>query len=260
MVMAKAFKWFGALALVAALGAGAGVYMALRPADNVAHVTPNTVALNPSAQTNGSSTGVPLALPANVLLPVPYTSQAPLGNWAAKQHACEEASLVMADRYLRGDHSGALIDPTTADAAINQVTAWKPAEDLTSRQLGEVAAKYLGWAYEVLPAQQLTMQQQLALGRPLIVGVRTHGLGNSDYPGYRSHYEQPAWSVSHYLVVVGYDQSGSFVLNDPGITRGHGYHITYNQLMHAIDDLDQAYPNLDSGRVFLVLAPAAGAT
>ncbi len=159
-----------------------------------------------------------------------------------------------------GDHSGALIDPRTADAAINQVTAWKPAVDLTSRQVGEVAAKYLGWAYEVLPAEQLTMQQQLALGRPLIVGVRTHGLGNPEYPGYRSHYEQPGWSVSHYLVVVGYDQSGSFVLNDPGITRGHGYHITYNQLIHAIDDLDQAYPNLNSGRVFLVLAPAANAT
>jgi len=27
--------------------------------------------------------------------------------------------------------------------------------------------------------------------------------------------------------------------------------------MHAIDDLDQAYPSLNSGRVFLVLAPPA---
>jgi hypothetical protein len=25
--------------------------------------------------------------------------------------------------------------------------------------------------------------------------------------------------------------------------------------MHAIDDLDQAYPSLNSGRIFLVLAP-----
>lgn len=48
------------------------------------------------------------------------------------------------------------------------------------------------------------------------------------------------------------------MLNDPGITRGQGYDITYDQLMHAIDDLDQAYPSLNSGRVFLVLAPAAG--
>ncbi len=27
--------------------------------------------------------------------------------------------------------------------------------------------------------------------------------------------------------------------------------------MHAVDDLDQAYPSLNAGRMFLVLAPAA---
>ena len=56
----------------------------------------------------------------------------------------EAANLVMVDRYLRGDHSGALIDPQTADNAINQVTAWKPAVDLTSIQVGEVAKAHLG--------------------------------------------------------------------------------------------------------------------
>jgi hypothetical protein len=162
-----------------------------------------------------------------------------------------------ATRYLRDDHSGALIDPRTADNAINQITPRKPAVDLTTQQVGEVAEKNLGWAYKILPADQLDMKQQLALGRPLIVGVRTHGLGNPNYPGYRTHYEQPGWSVSHYLVVVGYDQSDTYILNDPGLTRGHGYHITYDQLMHAIDDLDQTYPSLNSGRVFLVLAPIA---
>ena len=109
-------------------------------------------------------------------------------------------------------------------------------------QVGQVAQKYMGWAYKILPSDRLNMKQQLALGRPLIVGVRTHGLGNPNYPGYRDHYEQAAYSVSHYLVVVGYDQSDTYILNDPGLTRGKGYHITYDQLMHAIDDLDQAYP------------------
>jgi len=187
------------------------------------------------------------------------TNQAPLGNWADKQHTCEEASLVMVDRYLGGDHSGSQIDPRNADGAINQITPWKPAVDLTAEQVGEVATQHLGWSHEVLPVSRVNMQQQLSLGRPLIVGVRTRGLGHSNYPGYSTHYEQPGWSVSHYLVVVGYDQSGSFVLNDPGITRGRGYSITYDQLMHAIDDLDQAYPSLNSGRVILVLAPPANA-
>jgi hypothetical protein len=250
-------KWLAALAAVAAVGVAAGLYFALRPTSNLAYVTPTTVALNPSAQATATTSASPEPLPTNVLLPVPYTDQAPLGDWAAKQHTCEEASLAMVDRYLAGDHSGSQIDPRTANAAINRITGWKPAIDLTTEQVGEVATQHLGWSHEVLPATRQNMQQQLALGRPLIVGVRTHGLGNSNYPGYTTHYEQPGWSVSHYLVVIGYDQSGSFVLNDPGTTRGHGYSITYDQLIHAVDDLDQAYPSLNSGRVFLVLAPPA---
>lgn len=188
-----------------------------------------------------------------ILLPVPYTDQAPLGNWAARQHTCEEASLVMVDSYLRGDHSGAQLDPVFADQAINRITPWKPAVDLTAEELGRLASARLGWTYAVLPAEESTMKRQLNLGRPLIVGVRTHGLGNPLYPGYRTHYEEPGWSVSHYLVVVGYDRSGRFVLNDPGITLGHGTLITYDQLMHAVDDLDLSDPSLNSGRVFLVL-------
>ena len=120
-----------------------------------------------------------------------------------------------------------------------------------------MAKNNLGWAYKILPADRLNMKQQLALGRPLIFGVRTHGLGNPNYPGYKTHYEQAGWSVSHYLVVTGYNQSDQYILNDPGLTRGHGYPITYDQLMHAVDDLDQAYPSLNAGRVFVVLAPSA---
>lgn len=197
----------------------------------------------------------PPAWPKEVVLPVPYTSQAPLGNWADRQHTCEEASLLMVDRYLNGDHSGSLINPREADQGINAITPWKPADDLTPKQLGEMAQLHLGWAYSVYPATDAAMKRQLALGRPLIVGVRTHGLGNPNYPGYRTHFDQPGWSVSHYLVVVGYDPAGNYVLNDPGITLGHGSRITFDQLMYAIDDLDVAYPNLNAGRVFLVLSP-----
>lgn len=256
--MLGALKWLVGLGLVAVIGVAAGVYFAFFGAGpQVTYVTPDLVPID--ANTAQPSDQPPVNLPTRVSLPVPFTPQAPLGNWAQRQHTCEEASLVMVDRYLHGDHSGALIDAHTADAAINQVTTWKPAVDLTTLQVGQVAQKYMGWAYKVLPADRLNMKQQLALGRPLIVGVRTHGLGNPRYPGYRDHFEQAGYSVSHYLVVAGYDDQDTYILNDPGLTYGHGYHISYDQLMHAIDDLDQAYPDLNSGRVFLVLAPFATA-
>lgn len=252
--MLGALKWFVGLGLVAAVGIAAGIYFAFFGAGpTTTYVTPDLVPidLNNAAPSND----VVVNLPSAVSLPVPFTPQAPLGDWATHQHTCEEASLAMVDRYLHGDHSGTLIDPQTANAEINQITQWKPAQDLTTQQVGEVAQKYMGWAYKVLPAERGNMKNQLALGRPLIFGVRTHGLGNPRYPGYSTHFEQTGWSVSHYLVVTGYDSSDSYILNDPGLTYGHGYHITYDQLMHAVDDLDQAYPDLNSGRVFLVLAP-----
>ena len=251
--MLGALKWFLGLGLVACVGIGAGVYFAFFGAGpQITYVTPDLVPIDlattaPSAE--------PVNLPQAVILKVPFTTQAPLGNWAQRQHTCEEASLLMVDRYLRGDHSTGTIDPHTADAGINQITVWKPAVDLEIHQIGALAKKYMGWADEILPATRLAMKQQLALGRPLIVGVRTHGLGNANYPGFRTHFEQTGYSVSHYLVVVGYDTNDSFILNDPGISKGHGWHIKYDQLMHAIDDLDQQYPSLNAGRVFLVLAP-----
>ncbi len=252
--MLGALKWFFGLGLVATIGIAAGVYFAFFGAGpQITYATPDLVPID--LNTAAPSDQPPVNLPTAVILKVPFTTQAPLGNWAQRQHTCEEASMLMVDRYLRGDHSTGSIEARTADQGINQITAWKPSQDLTIQQIGQVAQKYMGWADKVLPATRLEMKQQLALGRPLIVGVRTHGLGNSNYPGYRTHYEQTGYSVSHYLVVVGYDQSDTFVLNDPGISKGHGYHIKYDQLMHAIDDLDQAYPNLNAGRVFLVLAP-----
>jgi uncharacterized protein YvpB len=249
-----ALKWLFGLGVVASLAVAAGVYFAFFGAGpQISYVTPDLVPISASGDTPAEQP--PVNLPAAVILPVPFTSQAPLNNWADRQHTCEEASLVMVDRYLKGDHN-ATIDGRTADQAINQVTTWKPALDLTSQQVGEVAKRNWGYNYKMLPADRLNMKQQLALGRPLLMGVRTHGLGNPNYPGYRNHFEDPSWSVSHFIVVIGYDNTDHFVLNDPGLTRGASYHILYDQLMHAVDDHDQAYPALNSGRVFLVLAPA----
>src|SRR3979411_3038712 len=214
--MLGALKWLFGLGLVAVVGIGAGIYFAFFGAGpQISYITPPLVPIDNVSATPQEPP--PVNLPAAVILQVPFTSQAPLNNWADRQHTCEEASLVMVDRYLKGDHN-ATIDGRTADQAINQVTSWKPALDLTSQQVGEVAKKNWGYNYKMLLADRLNMKQQLALGRPLLMGVRTHGLGNPNYPGYRNHFEQAGYSVSHFLAVVGYNQSDQYILNDPGLT------------------------------------------
>jgi hypothetical protein len=195
----------------------------------------------------------PVALPSHVLLQVPFTTQAPLNNWAQHQESCEAATLSMLVSYWHHDTS-IVIDPHTADAAIKQIDAWKSQPDLTNTLMGELAQQHFGYTYRLVPNDPNVIAEQLAAGRPLIAEVRTHALGNAHYPGYSTHYEQTGYSVPHFILLIGYDRTGVF-LNDPGISWGRGYHISYAQLAHAIDSLDQHHPALNQGQVLLLIAP-----
>jgi len=197
----------------------------------------------------------PVALPDHMLLQVPFTTQAPLNNWAQHQESCEAANLTMLFYYWTS-HQDVVIDPHAADNLINQIDGLKPAPDLNDTMLGVLAQQRFGYTYRILPNDPKVIAEQLSAGRPLLAEVRTHGLGNSHYPGYGSHFEQKGWSVPHFVTIIGYDSSGVW-LNDPGISAGRGYHISYAQLAHAIDDLDQHHPALSQGQVLLLIAPEA---
>src|SRR5258708_8630237 len=136
--MIGALKWLFGLGVVAGLGIAAGVYFAFfGVGEQISYVTPDLVPIDLNASAPADQP--PVNLPAAVILPVPFTPQAPLGNWAQRQHTCEAASGVMVNRYLQGDHSRAFVDLHTADQAINQISVSTPADDLTLQQRRPVA-------------------------------------------------------------------------------------------------------------------------
>jgi peptidase C39-like protein len=254
------FRWGRiAIAVVVAIALGGASGAIGRHYLNRADVRPLPGITKVQAQpipTVGPGTEVtPVALPDHVLLQVPFTTQAPLNNWAQHQESCEAANLTMLYLYWAKDTS-VVIDSHAADGWIATIDSWKPAADLNDTQVGELAKQHWGYGYRLVPNDPKVIAQQLAAGRPLLAEVRTHGLGNGHYPGYYSHYEQTGWSVPHFVTIIGYDGTGVW-LNDPGISWGRGYHITYAQLTHAIDDLDQHHPNLAQGQVLLLIAPEA---
>jgi len=257
-------NWRGiAMAMVLAIVSGsvfavaARHYLAADDAAPLPGITPvQAVPIQPN--TAPSDLPSPAPPPDRVLLQVSYTTQAPLNNWAMHQESCEEATILMLAAYWRHDTS-VVISPRSADAQIAALVQWQKQrwgseDDLTDKRMGELAKQYYGYAYQIVPNTPQVIRQQLAAGRPLIAEVRTHGLGNPNYPGYRSHYEQQGWSVPHFVLIIGYDQTGVW-LNDPGISKGRGYHISYAQLAHAIDDLNQHSPALNNGQVLLLAAP-----
>ena len=252
--------WGGiAAAVIAAVALGGGTGLAGRvylnraaapPLPSVTRVAPEPIpTIGPGTQAS------PVVLPDRILLQVPFTTQAPLKNWAAHQESCEAANLTML--WLYWNHSQAVvIDPQTADNYIHTIDGWKPQPDLNVTMMGQLAEQRWGYAYRILPNTPQVIAEQLSAGRPLLAEVRTHGLGNPRYPGYSSHFEQTGWSVPHFVTIIGYDKTGVW-LNDPGISLGRGYHITYAQLTHAIDDLDRHHPALNQGQVLLLIAPEA---
>ena len=254
-----------AVALVIAVAGGAYAYRhRLARADQpdlsrLPAVTEVTAPPVPPPTAPSVSPSPPPPLPAAFRLGVPFTTQTPLADWPKHQESCEEANLIMVDAYWKGNRSSTL-DPTSADRAIAALVAWQvknwgSEDDLTDRRLGELARQFYGYDYEVLPIGDEAMRRTIVRGIPVLLGVTTHGLGNPRYPNFQTHHLVPGYSVSHFVTVVGYDDQG-FILNDPGITPGHGYHVVYDQLLFAIDNLDQQRPTLDEGRVMLLIHPA----
>ena len=253
-------RWGGiALTVLAALvlgGASGAVgrhYLNSRVAPALPAVT--KVQAQPIPTVGPGTEVTPAALPDHILLQVPFTTQAPLNDWGKHQESCEAANLTMLFLYWNHDQSQ-VIDPRTADSYIRQIDGWKSQPDLNDTMTGQLAQQRWGYTYRLLPNDPKVIAQQLSAGRPLLAEVRTHGLGNSHYPGYANHYEQNGYSVPHFVTIIGYDSTGVW-LNDPGISWGRGYHITYAQLTHAIDDLDQHHPSLSEGQVLLLIAPEA---
>jgi Peptidase_C39 like family len=252
-------RWSGiAAAIAAAVLLGGATGAAARHYLNASVASPplqgvTSVTAQPIPTTTAVGTAAPTVLPDRVLLQVPFTKQAPLGNWAAHQESCEAANLTMLRFYWSGNRS-VVLDPKTADGYIRTIDSWKPQPDLNDKMMGQLAQRHWGYAYEILPNNPDVIAEQLAQGRPLLAEVRTHGLGNPHYPGYANHFEETGWSVPHFVTIIGYDKTGVW-LNDPGITLGRGYHITYAQLTHAIADLGQHHPALNNGNVLLLIAP-----
>jgi hypothetical protein len=192
----------------------------------------------------GAVPSSPTPAPAAAVLSIPYSVQAPFGNWKVFENACEEAALLMYHDYLEGDHR-AQIPPAEADPALRamekwQVDNWGAERDLTLERTGQFAQAYYGYHYQVITATEEAITSQLAAGHPVIVPVMTHSLQNP-------HYGRT--TVYHEVLIKGYNPDG-VVTNDAGVQEGRDWFYSWSVLFGAID---AQTPKLGQGRVALVL-------
>ncbi|MDA0376116.1 MAG: C39 family peptidase [bacterium] len=170
-----------------------------------------------------------ITLPSKAYLDVPFTSQAPEANWDNPyQEACEEASVIMVDYFLRN----AELTPAQANREILQLTTWEESHgykyDVSLDQLAAIVEEYYGYQTRISDdVTKESIMHELSKGNPVIVPAAGRELGNPNFSG------QGPWY--HMLVITGYNWR-HFYTNDPGTKRGFDYTYKHRVLIDAIHD------------------------
>lgn len=164
---------------------------------------------------------------------VPFTPQAPFGNWAMPwQEFCEEASVVMAAHFLLGTP----LTPARAEAEMQIVRQYeqivfKKYKDTSAEETASILKNLYGFknisTKRISSASEIT--KELSQGRIVIVPAAGRLLKNPNFkaPG----------PLYHMLVIKGFDSAKrAFIVNDPGTRRGNGYVYDQDVLVNAIHD------------------------
>lgn len=185
-----------------------------------------------------------------LLLPVPFTAQAPTANWdQLHNEACEEADALMAAAYFKGDRRTNL-PADFVESEIGKLTDWEQKNfgynlDTTSAETAKMIDQVYGLHTELLNGftdQQL--RQELDQGRLVIISENGRLLGNPNY-------KQPG-PLHHMLLLKGYTPNG-FVTNDSGTRRGLNYPYDFSTLHDATGDWVHSQNSVDTNKKIAII-------
>lgn len=173
--------------------------------------------------------------PEKILLPVPFTPQAPFGNWddPRQQDGCEEAAALMAYYWAAGKD----LSREKALAEIQAISDFEQKEyggyhdTSVADTIERIFKGYFQYdkadaEYDISKADIVA---ELEDGNLVIVPTNGQLLGNPFYT--------PPGPERHNLVLRGYDpEKDEFITNDPGTKRGEKYHYKATIVIDAIVD------------------------
>jgi hypothetical protein len=171
-----------------------------------------------------------------IMQQVPFTSQAPTGNWKESmfQDGCEEASMFMAVKWLKHDNSK--FSSVDTVQKMQALTDWEKkrfgyAVDLAPEDVARALREFFEVSEERVVVKTAVSKDDLidALYKGAIVIVPADGkaLRNPNFTA--------GGPDRHMLVIVGYDpETKQFVTNDPGTRKGEGYRYDEDVLYSAI--------------------------
>lgn len=170
----------------------------------------------------------------SLIISVPFSSQAPLGDWAdpRQQDACEEVSVIMAMAWIKDRRE---LDPLVTQNEITALADWQQEKYAEHRDLhiDEVRTRLFAeyYDYHQVETRELKNKEEIitALKNGKIILVPTNGqlLNNPHFT--------PPGPERHLLVIIGYDsETDEFITNDPGTRHGASYRYQTDHLFQAI--------------------------
>jgi hypothetical protein len=185
---------------------------------------------------------------ASINLALPFTRQAPTGNWDQPyQDACEEASLLMVDYYYQ---SKEMPSPAEVENILTSMVAWQEANwgghfNLPMARLVDYIDIFYDYRVEMVSDVTINqLEDFLDQGLPIIIPADGRKLDNPFFNG-----EGPEY---HMLVIKGYVDN-NFITNDPGTKRGENFIYSYENMMESIFDWETKNSSATGRRNVLVL-------
>lgn len=195
-----------------------------------------------AVSTSSQPTEADPILPTALDLPIPYTSQAPTGNWDyVHNESCEEASALMAYLYTTGKIYP-VIPVQIAEKEMAALNAWEKKQfgyfdDTNNAQMAQMIKDVYHLGTFVLKNFTETDLKKELLGQHAIIlsidGKRLHN----------PHFRQPG-PAHHVVVIRGYNKNG-FITNEPGTRYGNGYVYSFKTLYNAAGNWNRSRKAVD---------------
>lgn len=197
----------------------------------------------PAVTTLGEKPNNNFQIPSTLSLPVPFTPQAPTGNWdQLHNEACEEASSIMANAYFSG-MTDVTLKPEFVEQQITSLTQWEQNNfgyflDINSQEVVKMITANYNLQAKVVEGNFTSddIKKELTQNHLVLLPADGKLLGNPNFrnPG-------PPY---HMLVLKGY-VGNQIITNDPGTRKGLNYPYTFTTLYQANGNFDHATHEVD---------------
>lgn len=176
-----------------------------------------------------------------VVIDVPYTSQAPEGNWSEPwQNACEETSIAMVNAFYLREPINSISAPGIILSVFNKKhEKLRESKDESFDDLATFIHTEYDWRVtERKYVESEDIEHEIDKHHPVFIAFDAREIPAAPFPEPKPDY--------HVAVIVGYDDvAKEFIFHDPGLSEGKEIRYTYEDVIKA----NQEYVIADTGEV-----------